>query len=142
MAIKARHAKTLVRTLSIFRLVEFLLREWRQQKTEPLHLHRGNKADHELVVVLYRQQLPVGDITQLWMTGKENRRWKFGREQSRKVQVDVEASKIAGLLSTNLVDLIVREDLTAGRLLDMRQGHEAGWQNAPLPNLVRTHGRQ
>jgi hypothetical protein len=142
MAIEARHAETLVRALSIFRLIEFLLRERRQQKTKPLHLHRSNKADHQLVVVLYRQKLPLGDIAQLWMTGKKNRRRKFGRELVRKVQVDVEASKVAGLLSTDLVDLIVREDLTAGRLLDMRQRHEAGWQNAALPDLVRAHGRQ
>ena len=43
----------------------------------------------------------------------------------RQVHVDIEAPQVAALLAPDLLDLLVREHLPAGRLLDVRQRHEA-----------------
>jgi hypothetical protein len=42
------------------------------------------------------------------------------------VEIDVEAPQVPLLLRLDLVNLPLREDLAAGRLLDMRQRHETG----------------
>ena len=65
-----------------------------------------------------------------------------GVRWSGKIEVDVEAPQVARLLAPDLVDLPVREDLPAGRLLDVRQRQEAGRQQAPLADLVGRSSRR
>src|SRR3954447_6453054 len=142
MAIEAGHAQALVCALAVLGLVELLLREGREQKAKPLHLDRGENANHQLVVVLDRQQLPARHIAQFRMGGEEQGRRKFGSEAVREIQINIEAPQVASFLPANLVNLVVRENLTTGGLLDMGQRHEAGRQEAPLADFVRAHGCQ
>ncbi len=47
MTVQAGHAETLIGGLAILRLVELLLRKWREQQPQPFHLHRRDDADHQ-----------------------------------------------------------------------------------------------
>jgi hypothetical protein len=49
--------------LAILRLVEFLLREGRQQQAQTFHLHRRDDAVHDFVEVADREQLPPRNIS-------------------------------------------------------------------------------
>ena len=68
------------------------------------------------------------------MGREEDRRRKFGREVIGEIEIDVESAQVAAFLVLDLVDLIVRKDLAAGCLLDMRQGHEI------RPAIARARG--
>src|SRR5690242_2614936 len=76
------------------------------------------------------------------MSCQKNRRWKLRGKAIGKVEVNIEAAKVAPLLTKHSVDLQIRKDLAAGSLLNMGQGHEALRQQAPLSDLVRGHGSQ
>src|SRR3954447_2093337 len=69
MAVEAGHAKALVCALAVLGLIELLLRKGREQKAKALDLDRSENADHQLVIVLDRQQLPSRHIAQFWMGG-------------------------------------------------------------------------
>src|SRR3954471_1919253 len=69
MAVEAGHAKALICALAVLGLIELLLRKGREQKPKPLDLDRGENADHQLVIVLDRQQLPSRHIAQFRMGG-------------------------------------------------------------------------
>src|SRR4051794_38991022 len=142
VAVEASHAEALVSALAVLGLIELLLRERREQKPEPLDLDRSENADHQLVIVLDRQQLPSRHIAQFRMGGEKQGRREFRGEAIREIQIDIEAPQVAGLLPSNLVNLVIREDLAAGGLFDMGQRHEAGRQEPPLADFVGAHGRQ
>src|SRR3954452_9074054 len=137
MAIEAGHAQALVSALAVPGLVELLLRKGREQKAKPLDLDRGENANHQLVIVLDRQQLASGHIAQFRMGGEEQGRREFGGEAIREVKIDIEAPQVAGFLPANLVNLVVRENLATGGLFDVRQWHEAGWQEPPSGGFRR-----
>src|SRR3954468_4414233 len=69
VAVEAGHAKALICALAVLGLIELLLRERREQKPKALDLDRSENADHQLVIVLDRQQLPTGHIAQFRMGG-------------------------------------------------------------------------
>ena len=102
VAIQASDAPALLRALAVLRLVELFLWEGRQQHAQPFELHRRYDPHHEGVVVADREQLALGDIAELGMGGKEDRRRKFGRKAVRQVEINVEAPKVAPLLSLDL----------------------------------------
>ena len=104
---------------------------------KPFNLDRRENADHQLVIVLDRQQLPAGHIAQLGMGGEENGRREFRREAIRKIEIHIETPQVARFLLVDLVDLVVRENLSAGGLLDMRQRHEAGGRKPLLRGFRR-----
>ena len=57
---------------------------------------------------------------------REKYGWReLGRQIIRKIEVYIEAAQIAVFLAPNLVDLSVREDLSASGLFNVRQRHEA-----------------
>src|SRR4051812_18993587 len=56
-----------------------------------------------------------------------------------KVEIDIEAPQVAGLLVADLVDLIVGKYLPASCLLDMRQWQEPARKQAAFADLVGGH---
>src|SRR5690554_3881155 len=62
MTIEAGNTPMLFSCLAILGLVEFLLRERREQKAQPLHLHRRDQSVHDLVMIGNRQQFAARHI--------------------------------------------------------------------------------
>src|SRR6185503_3887740 len=117
MAVETRHAQTRLGDLAILGLVEFFLREGREQHAQPLHLNGRDEPVEDLVVVADGQQLTARHVAELWLGSEKDRRREFRREMVRQVEVDMEAAEIALFLARDLINLPVREDLPAGQLL-------------------------
>ena len=76
------------------------------------------------------------------MAGQKDRRWELRPEMDGQVHVDVEAPQVPPLLPADLVDLLVRKHLPAGRLLDVRQRLESFRQEPLRADLTWAHRRQ
>src|SRR3982074_2815888 len=64
VAIETGDPEALIRALSVFRLVEFLLGKGGEKQSKALNLYGRKNADHQRVVVLDRQQLAAGYIAE------------------------------------------------------------------------------
>ena len=137
---QSRHvdAEARLGDLAVLGLVELLLRERRQQQPQSLHLHRRDDAVHQLVEVLDRQQLAARHVAQLRLCREKDRRRKLRREVIRKIEVHVEAPQVASLLAADRLDLPIGKNLSAGRLLDVRQRQKAGRKQTPLSDVRRS----
>jgi hypothetical protein len=113
VAVEAGHAVALLEHLAIFGLVELLLRKRSEQQAKPLHLHRRHVTDHDGVEVAYREQLALGDVTEIRPRLQENGRRELRREVIGEIEVDVEAPQVAMLRGPDLVYLLLREHLAA-----------------------------
>jgi hypothetical protein len=51
VAVQACHAQMLLGALAVLGLIEFLLRERREQQPQAFHLHRGDQPDHQPVEI-------------------------------------------------------------------------------------------
>src|SRR5690606_3775940 len=142
MAIEAGHAEMRAFTAPVVGQVELLLRERRDQETQPLELLRIQDAVEEREEVLRRDELTLRNVSELGPCGQVDRRRKLGKKVLGHVEVDVEAVQIPLLLRENLVDVMLREYHSAFFLERVRQRLEAFREEIALADLRAGHRGQ
>src|SRR6478609_10391841 len=142
VTVEARNTEARPIRTSIVDVVELLLRERRQQQTQPVELLRIQQALEQLVVVVRRDQLTLRNIPKVWLRSEVDRRRKLGQELVGQIEVQVEARQIAPCLAQYFVDRKVREEHAALRLLRMRQREKPEREQVLSLDLLRAQRRK
>src|SRR2546425_12873532 len=117
VAIEAGHPKTRFLRAAVFRGVELLLREWRQQQAQAFELLGIENAIKQLVKIGRGYELSLGHVAQIWTRGQINWRGKFGHHMIRQVKVEVKTSEIAAGFLQRLVHRGARKNHSAPRMI-------------------------
>ncbi len=91
VAVEAGDAEAGLGDLAVLGLVELLLGEGGEQQAQAFHLHGGEDALEDLVVVLDAEHLALGDVAEVGARREEDGRRKLGGEAGGQVELDVKA---------------------------------------------------
>ena len=139
MALEARDTQARLRRAPIFRRVELLLRERGDQEPQPVELLRIEDAVEELVVIVGRDELSLGDVAEVRARGQVDRGRKLRQEMVGQVKVEIEPCQVSLCLLLDLIDVELREEHTALGVIGVRQRHEALREEVLLVNFLRCH---
>ena len=92
------------RRTAVFRLVELLLRKWRDKQPQAFELFRIENPVEDFIVVHQGHQLASGDIAQIRPCGQKDGRRELRQKMVRQIKLQVETIEITALLLLNLVD--------------------------------------
>jgi hypothetical protein len=126
---------------SILGLVELLLGKGGEEQPQTFHLNGRQDSMHDIVVILNGEKFALGYISQIGSRCKKDGRRKFGDEMVRDVEVHVKALKRTPFHPFYLLDLVLRKDLAAGFVLDVRKGQKTLREKIFFPDLIRRHRR-
>src|SRR5687767_1152480 len=132
VAIETAHAQTGFGGFTVVSGIELFLCKLRDQHAQPVQLRGSHETSKKPVKIFRMDNLPLRDIPQLRMGRQENRRRKFGEQAFRQVKIDVKSFE-----SRKFLDLHLGKDLTADRVLDMRQPIESLWKHSLLLDVFR-----
>ncbi len=124
---------------AVLGLIELLLGKWGEEQAQSFELLGVEDAIEQLVIIHDRHQLSLRDVAQVGAGGEEDRRRKLGKELIRDVEVKVEAGQIAPFLPLDLVDVELRKNHAAFRMIRVWKRLEPLRESVPLPNLVGAH---
>src|SRR5215831_368197 len=110
VAIEAGDATMRARAAAVFRIVELLLWKRSDQQTQALDLLGVQNPVEELIRIGDRYQFPLRDIAQVRPRGQIDCWREFRQHMIRKIEVEIEASKVALLLFLDFVNVELREN--------------------------------
>src|SRR5690606_15071911 len=139
VTVEARHAEMRPLTAPVVGHVELLLRERRDEQSEPFELLRIQDTVEQLEKVLRRHELALRDVAELRTRRQVDRRRELGQEVLGNIELDVEAVQVALLLREDLVDMLLREHHAAFFVERMRQRLETLREQVALADLVAPH---
>src|SRR6202022_3308786 len=125
MAIKARDSQTWMFAAAIRRLVELLLREWREQQPQAFQLFGIQHAVEQRVIVAGGDHLSLRDVSEVGSRGQVNCCGKFWKEVVRDVEVHVKTRQVSSRLLLDFINCEMRKDHAPFNVLGMRQGEKA-----------------
>src|SRR5687767_13178697 len=89
---------------AILRLIELLLRKWRDEQAQSLELLRIQQAIEELIEIVDRDQLPLRYVAKIGSRREKNRRRKLRQQVIRQIEVEIESREVTLFLFLDLVD--------------------------------------
>src|SRR5712671_519521 len=104
VAVQAGHTAAGVNRAAILGLVELLLRKGRDEQAKTFDLLGVEDAIKKLVVVVDGDQLALRYVAEVGTRGEIDWGREFGEEVVRRIEVEIEARKIAVLLFFHFID--------------------------------------
>ena len=106
VAVQTCHSQRRLQAFPIVRRIELFLRKRCEEQPQAIELNRRKNVLEEPVVVVDRNDLSAGDISQFGPVVEEDRRRKFRKKSVRQVEVDIETFE-----AREHIDLHLRKDL-------------------------------